>query len=95
MNPKALAIAVVVASLFGSTAFSQTINVSGRVTALTGSQITVQSGTNSWTIQRTATTTVTSGNLSVGQMVTIQCAAPDAQKKEEPAIQPTPTPAGQ
>jgi hypothetical protein len=33
---------------------------------------------------------VTSGTLSIGNVVTVQCVSPDAQKKEEPQSQPTP-----
>ena len=94
MNVKNLAITVVAALLFGSATFGQTIHVTGEVTAVTDAQITLKSGTDSWTIKRDATTKVTSGTLSVGQMVTVQCVAPDAQKKEEPQVQPSPTAAG-
>jgi hypothetical protein len=95
MNVKNLAITVVAALLFGSAAFGQTIQVTGTVTAVTDAQITIQSGTESWTIKRDATTKVTSGTLSVGKVVTVQCVAPDAQKKEAPQVQPSPTPVGE
>jgi hypothetical protein len=95
MNVTNLAATVVAALLFGSASFGQTIQVTGKVTAVTDAQITLQNGTDSWTIKRDATTKVTSGTLSVGQMVTVQCVAPDAQKKEAPQLQPSPTPAGE
>ncbi|HXY60923.1 MAG TPA: hypothetical protein VEH26_04895 [Chthoniobacterales bacterium] len=76
--------------LAANAALGQTIQLSGTVTAMTDSQITLKSGTGSWTIQRNPTTKVTSGTLSVGNVVTLQCVSPDAQKKEEPQSQPTP-----
>jgi hypothetical protein len=60
-------------------AFAQTVQISGTVTAVTGSQIEVQSGTDIWTIKRNSTTKVTSGKLKVGSQVTVECAALDAQ----------------
>jgi hypothetical protein len=94
MNLKTLAGVIVAASFFISAAFGQTVQISGTVSALTDSQITLQSGSDSWTVKRNTTTKVTSGTLSVGQMVTVQCVSPDAQKKEGPSLSPTPTAAG-
>lgn len=95
MNLRTLAITVVASLLFASAVFGQTVQVTGKITALTDTQITIQSGTDSWTIKRDATTKVTSGTLSVGQTVTLQCVSPDAQKKEDPAASPSPSAASE
>jgi hypothetical protein len=94
MKTKILLSLIVAASVaLSSTMFGQSLQITGKVTAVTSSQIALQSGTDNWTINRTSSTTVTSGNLTVGSMATIQCASVDAQKKEAPAAG-TPTPAG-
>jgi hypothetical protein len=80
MNLKNLASAVIAVSLFGSVAFGQTIQVTGTVTTLTDTQISLLCGPDTWNIKKDATTNVTSGTLSVGNMVTVQCLSADAQK---------------
>ena len=90
MNIKNLAAMMAVVLLAANAAFGQTVSVQGQVSALTTTQITLTSGKDTWLIQRTSTTTVTSGTLAVGNTVTVQCAsgdvtkqmAGDAQKKE-------------
>jgi hypothetical protein len=95
MKIKIILIAFVAGSvLLSSVVFGQTLQITGTVTAVTTSQITLQSGTDTWTINRTAGTSVLNGTLTAGSTVTVRCISPDAQKKELPANQPTPTPAG-
>jgi riboflavin synthase alpha subunit len=65
-------------------AFGQSISMTGKVLSVTSSTITMQSGSDVWQIARNSTTKVT-GDLKVGATVTINCNAPDAQKKEGPA----------
>ena len=95
MNIKNLAAMMVAALLTANAAFGQTVTITGTVMAFTDTQITLNSGTDSWTINRNATTKVTNGTLSVGKVVTVQCVSPDAQKKEAPQLPPSPTPAGE
>ena len=78
----------------GGTAFAQDAVMKGTVVAVAGGKITIQKGTEIWAIRQGPTTTVT-GDLKVGSVVTIKYNAPDAQKKEEPLSNPTPTPASQ
>lgn len=87
-----LAAVIVAAFLAANAAFGQTVTISGNVTAVTPAQISLTSGPDLWNIQRTSTTTVTTGTLAVGNTVTVQCASADAtkipgggaQKKENP-----------
>ena len=90
MKPKDLVGIMIAGCLLASSAFAQTVQISGTVIAVTGSQIVVQSGTDSWTIKRNSNTKVTHGKLSVGSRVTVECVAPDAQRKEAPALTPAP-----
>jgi len=92
MNLKKLMGLIAAGCLIGSVAFGQTLQLTGTVTALTSSQITLQSGNDTWTIIRHSTTKVTSGHLNVGSAVTLQCATPDAHKNE--AIKPPPAASG-
>jgi hypothetical protein len=80
--------------IFCGAAFGQTLQITGTVTAVTSTQITLQAGTDIWTINRTSSTTVVSGTLKPASPVTIQCNSVDAQKKELPTAG-TPTPAAQ
>lgn len=92
MKLKNLAAMIAVALLTTNAAFGQTVQITGNVTALTTAQISLACGSDLWNIQRTSTTTVTSGTLAVGNTVTVQCASADAtkipggaaQKKENP-----------
>ena len=90
MRIKALLSLITAGSLaFSSAAFGQTVQMTGKVIAVTSSMITVQKGTEVWQVTRGSATKVT-GNLEVGATVTINCNAPDAQKKEGPAV-PSPS----
>jgi hypothetical protein len=72
--------------------FGQTVEITGKVLAVSSTVVTVQSGTDVWDIKRTQTTIVT-GTLKVGALVTIKYNAPDGQKKEGPTnSNPTATP---
>ncbi|MNT88107.1 hypothetical protein D3C72_2286070 [compost metagenome] len=64
---------IVVLSIFaGSLAFAaKTYQVTGPITALTDSKITVQKGSEKWEVDRTAATKI-NGDLKVGQKVTIE-----------------------
>ncbi len=82
-------IAVISLALSG-TVFGQTAQMTGKVLALSKDSITVQSGTDVWTIKRVPATKVT-GDLKPGSVVTISYNAPDAQKKEAPDSVPSPS----
>jgi hypothetical protein len=90
MKIKILASIFLALCILGQPVFGQTLQITGTVTAVTSTQITLQSGTDIWMIKRDATTSVTSGNLTVGATVTVKCASPDAHKNEGLN---TPTPA--
>jgi hypothetical protein len=93
MSLKTFALSVVIAGTLGiGAAVAQTIQLTGTVTAVTRTQITLRSGSEIWTIARTGATSVT-GALTVGASVTVQCAAPDAHKNEAPTTGPSATPA--
>jgi hypothetical protein len=96
MKTKILFSLIVAGSVaLSSMAFAQIVSMTGTVKAVTTSTITVQRTTGEvWDIARTSTTQVTSGELKVGSMVTVSYNAPDAQKKETPAVTPTPSAAG-
>ena len=86
-----LAAVMIAALLAADAAFGQTVTITGTVQTLTTAQIGIASGSDLWNVQRTSTTTVTSGTLAVGNTVTVQCASGDAtkipggaQKKENP-----------
>ena len=86
-----LAAVMVAALLAANAAFGQTLTISGSVATVTTAQIGLNCGPDLWNIQRTSTTSVTSGTLAVGNTVTVQCASADAtkipggaQKKENP-----------
>jgi hypothetical protein len=81
MNTKNLATMMLAVLLAANAAFGQTVTVQGQVSALTTTQITLTSGKDTWLIQRTSTTTVTSGTLAVGNTVTVQCASGDVTKQ--------------
>lgn len=70
--------------LASSAVFAQTTDMTGKVTAVSRTSITLQKGKETWVIQRSPTTKV-SGDLKVGSEVTVTYNKPDAQKKEEPA----------
>jgi hypothetical protein len=80
MNIKNLAAMIVAAFLAANAALGQTVSVTGTVAALTDAQITLTSGKDTWLVKRDSTTSVTSGTLSVGSTVTVQCVSADAQK---------------
>lgn len=79
MKIKSLAV-MVAALLAANAAFGQTVTISGTVNTLTTAQVGLGCGPDLWNIQRTSTTTVTSGTLAVGNTVTVQCASTDAVK---------------
>lgn len=66
--------------LAANAAFGQTITVTGNVTGLSDTYITMTSGTDTWNIKKGTTTVVTTGTLAVGNTVTVQCLSGDAQK---------------
>lgn len=80
MNFKKFAVIIVAAFLAANITFGQTVSVTGEVTDLIDTQITLLCGPDTWTIKRTATTTVTNGTLAVGNTVTVQCLSTDARK---------------
>ncbi len=92
MKLKTLLGVIAAGCLLGSAAFGQSLQIAGTVTAVTANQITLKSGTDTWLINRTPTTSVVNGNLTAGSAVTVKCNSPDAQKKESIVIA-TPTPA--
>jgi hypothetical protein len=67
-----------------STLFGQAMALTGKVIAVTSSVITVQTSTGVWLVTRASDVKVT-GELKAGATVTINCSAPDAQKKEGPS----------
>jgi hypothetical protein len=75
-----LATLIAAALLAANAAFGQTVTITGTVTALTDTQISLLSGTDTWLIKRTSTTNTTSGTLGVGNVVTVQSASTDVQK---------------
>ena len=75
-----LAAVMVAALLAANAAFGQTVTVTGNVTGLSDTYITLTSGPDSWNIKRNPTTIVTTGTLAVGNTVTVQCLSADAQK---------------
>ncbi|HST29404.1 MAG TPA: hypothetical protein VLK27_01025 [Chthoniobacterales bacterium] len=81
MKIKKLAAMMMAAVLAANAAFGQTVSVTGTVAAVTDALITMTSGKDMWLIKRTSTTTVTTGTLSVGSMVTVQCASGDVTKQ--------------
>jgi len=94
MKLKTLMGVIAAGFIVGSAAFGQTLKTfTGTVSAVTDNQIMLQSGSESWIINRTATTKVISGTLTAVSTVTIQCDLPDSQKKEAPSSA-TPAPEG-
>jgi hypothetical protein len=89
-----LCIILTVSHCLGSAAFAQDAAITGTVVAVAGGTITIQKGTEVWDIKQTATTKV-SGDLKVGSVVTINYNGPDAQKKEDPVSNPSPSAAAQ
>jgi len=63
--------------------FGQAMTVTGKVLTVTSNMITVQTDSGVWEVTRGSNVKVT-GELKVGATVTINCSAPDAQKKEAP-----------
>ena len=80
MNIKNLAAVMVAALLAANAAFGQTVTVTGPVTGLSDTYITMTCGPDTWNIKRGTTTVVTVGTLAVGNTVTVQCLSGDAQK---------------
>lgn len=80
MKIKNLAAMIAAVLLTANAAFGQTVTVTGTVAGLTDAQITLMSGKDTWLITRDSTTTVTSGTLTVGSSVSVQCLSADAQK---------------
>lgn len=80
MKIKNLAAMIAAVLLAANAAFGQTVTVTGNVTAVTDAQISLLCGPDTWNIKRDATTVVTSGTLSVGNTVTVQCLSTDVQK---------------
>ncbi len=68
--------------------------MTGKVIAVSADKITIQQGSTMWDINLTGSTQVT-GDKKIGSVVTVSYNAPDAQKKEAPASNGTPTPAGE
>jgi hypothetical protein len=94
MKLKTLIITIAFGCILGSVSFGQTLKAfTGTVTGVTDTQITLQSGSETWVINRTSTTKVLSGTLTPGSTVTVQCDLPDSQKKEAPTTA-TPAPEG-
>jgi len=61
------------------------MKLTGTISAVTDSQITLQSGSDTFTINRTPTTKLISGTLTPGSTVTVEFDSIDSQKKEAPA----------
>lgn len=80
MKLKNLAAMIAVALLTTNAVFGQTLTITGSVATLSTASIGLNCGPDLWNIQRTSTTTVTSGTLAVGNNVTVQCASADATK---------------
>jgi hypothetical protein len=90
-NQLLLSLIVAMSLVLSSAGLGQTTEMTGKVLAVTSSVITVQKGTEVWDIKRGRNTSTTvTGDLKVGSTVTIKYNAPDAQKKEGPAV-PTPS----
>ena len=70
----------IVGCLLISGAFGQNLQITGTVTGLTHTQITLLSDGQTWTIKRTSSTTPHS--LTMGDTVTVRCKSPDGQKRE-------------
>lgn len=94
MKTKCATILAVGSLAFGALSVAQTTQMTGKVVAVTAEKITVQQGTAVWNINLTASTQVT-GEKKVGSVVTVSYNAPDAQKKESPTTNGTPTPAAE
>jgi hypothetical protein len=93
MKVKTLICAAFAGCIWSSIAFAQTIQVKGTVCSFDDTKIVLQCGPDTWTIKRTATTKVISGTLKVGNVVTVECTSPDAQRKEGvTTCTPAPTP---
>ena len=91
MKFKVLLGVIFVGCFVSGVAFGKTIQLNGIVCSVDKTQITLQVGGDSWTVQRKDTTTVISGQLTVGATVTVECPEPDAHRNEGPCA-PTPTP---
>ena len=89
-----LCVILAVTLSLGSAAFAQDAAITGTVVAVSGGTITIQKGTEVWNIRQTATTKV-NGDLKVGSVVTINYNGPDAQKKEQPISNPSPSAAAE
>jgi hypothetical protein len=95
MNTKVFVGIAMAVCIFNTVALGQTpttIQLSGKVNAVDNSTITLQSGTDNWTINRTATTSVTSGNLTIGATITVKCLPTDAHKNERTSLGGSATP---
>lgn len=89
-----LCVILAVSLSLGSAVFAQSASITGTVVAVAGGKITIQKGTEVWDIKQTATTKV-NGDLKVGSVVTVNYNGPDAQKKEEPVSNPSPSAAAE
>lgn len=86
MKMKYLAAIGMAICILSNVAFGQTVQITGKVTAFDQSNITMQSGSINWTINRTSTTSVTNGSLSVGSTITVKCIPSDAHKNESAGL---------
>jgi len=82
MNMKVFVAIALAVCVFNTVALGQTVDITGKVSAVDKTTITLQSGSVSWTINRTSTTSVTNGSLSVGATITVKCNPTDAHKNE-------------
>lgn len=82
MNTKVFVAIALALCVFNTVALGQTVEITGKVSAVDKDKITLESGSISWTINRTSTTSVTNGNLSVGASITVKCNPADAHKNE-------------
>jgi hypothetical protein len=80
MKLKILTSMIAASCLFTSVAFGQNLALTGKVTAVTATQITLVCDGDMWTIKRTGTTTP--HKVTVGSTVTVRCKSPDAHKNE-------------
>ncbi len=91
MNLKNIILITAGTALLSTAAFGQSMQLKGKVVGLTKTEITLQSGSDTWTIARNAGTSISMGTLRLGSSVTLQCNTPDAHKNETPpASAPSP-----
>lgn len=75
-------------ALLSSAVFGATLEITGKVLAITNTVMTVESGKDVWDITLGPNTKVT-GESKVGSTVMVKCNDTDAQKKEIQATKPT------